>query len=164
MFASKTSGYKNQCEPLGSTLWFRRGFLAGKCNAGRVFLTHSKLSILRCEYKILLSPFVLASQNMRILAEFKLGEIRDRKTGQCLLRLDLSESNCCLNFYFTKKTYNGLFVNDKSLSQWCFLFLNTHWSVSNLGMSPLEATALYIERSVANNQGGDWKIWFLAIV
>ena len=103
------------------TLWFRRGFLAGKCNAGRVFFTHSKLSILRCECKLLLSPFVLASQNMRILAEFKLGEIRDRKTGKCLLRLDLSASNCYLNFSFTKNTYNGLLSNDKSLSQWCFL-------------------------------------------
>ena len=85
-----------------STLWFRRGFLAGKCNAGRVFFTYSKLSILRCEYKLLLSLFVLASQNMCILAEFKLGEIWDRQTRQCLLHLDLSEPKCCCCFLLKK--------------------------------------------------------------
>ena len=67
------------------------------------------------------------------------------------MRPDLSASNYCLNFSCTKQIYNGSLSNDKSLSQCCFLFLNTHVSVSNLGMSPLEATALYVERSVANN-------------
>ena len=47
------------------------------------FLRVAKLSNLRCECKLFLCPVVLVSQNslqMRILAEFKLGEIRDRKT------------------------------------------------------------------------------------
>ena len=57
------------------------------CNTGS-FLHVTKISIFRCKYKFVWCPVVLALQNslqMCILAEFKLGEIWDRRTRQCLL-------------------------------------------------------------------------------
>jgi len=43
-------------------------------------------------------------------------------------------------------------------------FFNSLLSVSNLGVAPLKATALYVEESVVSIWEGDWKIWFLSII
>ena len=85
--------------------------------------------------------------------ECKPEEMWRQKTRHCLRALNISNPSVILNFLLVNIQIKNCFkminryFNDN-------LFFNLLLSVSNLGVAPLEATALYVEESVVSIWGG----------